>query len=206
MPNSPAMKRRMRCGFWLVMWSVRLPPRWSATHARGSIGAPAVRWLTIRRSMTISDSAQAVSMSPPPIVHSCVWLVPRSSCTSGEAASSAFSGSTTTGSGSYSTKTCSAASRTPYLSEPSTIATACPTYFTVSLASGSVSGDLISTPGGTHAIGSGDSSCTSSAVNTPWTPGAPLAPSVSIETIRACASVDRTTAMCSMPASTMSST
>jgi hypothetical protein len=65
---------------------------------------------------------------------------------------------------------------------------------------------LISTPGGTHAIGSGDSSLTSSAVNTPWTPGADLAPSTSIETIRACASVERTTAMWSMPASTTSST
>jgi hypothetical protein len=74
------------------------------------------------------------------------------------------------------------------------------------LASGSVSGDLISTPGGTHAMGSGDSSRTSSAVNTPWTPGALLAASASIETIFACASGERTIAMCSMPGTTMSST
>ena len=46
----------------------------------------------------------------------------------------------------------------------------------------------------------------SSAVNTPWTPGADFAPEVSIETICACASVERTTAMWSMPGSTMSST
>ena len=77
-----------------------MPPRYSATHARGSIGAPAVRWLTIRRSTITSASFQAASMSPPPIVHSCVWFVPMSSWTSGDAASSAFSGSTTTGSGS----------------------------------------------------------------------------------------------------------
>ena len=42
-------------------------------------------------------------MSPPPIDHSCVWLVPSSAWTSGAPSSSAFSGSTTTGSGSYST-------------------------------------------------------------------------------------------------------
>ena len=145
-------------------------------------------------------------MSPPPIVHSCVWLVPQSSCTSGEEASSAFSGSTTTGSGSYSTNTCSAASRTPYLSVPSTIATAWPTYLTSPLASGQCSADLISTPGGTHAIGIGESSWTSSAVKTPKTPGADRADSPSIVTIFACASVERTIAMWSMPDSTMSST
>ena len=165
-----------------------------------------MRWLTIRRSTMTSDSAHAVSMSPPPIVHSCVWLVPHSSCTSGEAASSAFSGSTTTGSGSYSTKSCSAASRTPYLSVPSTIATGWPTYLTSPLASGQCSADFISTPGGTHAIGIGDSRFTSSPVNTPCTPVAAFAAAVSIETILACASVERTIAMWSMPASTMSST
>ncbi len=53
-------------------------------HTRGSIGVPAVRWLTIRRSTTTSASAHAASMSPPPIDHSCVELVPNSSWTSGE--------------------------------------------------------------------------------------------------------------------------
>ncbi len=145
-------------------------------------------------------------MSPPPIVHSCVWLVPQSSCTSGEPASSAFSGSTTTGSGSYSTNTCSAASRTPYLSDPSTIATGWPTYLTSPLASGQCSADFISTPGGTHAIGIGDSRFTSSPVKTPKTPGADFALSASIVTILACASVERTIAMWSIPERTMSST
>ena len=83
-PNSPAMKRRIRCGFWLVRWIVNMPARYSATQARGSIGAPAVRWLTIRRSTITSASFQAASMSPPPIVHSCVWFVPMSSWTSGD--------------------------------------------------------------------------------------------------------------------------
>src|SRR5829696_6197042 len=136
-------------------------------QARGSIGAPAVRWLTIRRSTTTSASCQAASMSPPPSAHSCVLLVPDSGWTSTESSASAASGSTTAGSGSYSTSTCSAASTTPYLSEPRTIATPCPTYLTLPLASGQCSGDLISTPGGTHAIGSGAARSRSSAVKTP---------------------------------------
>ena len=74
------------------------------------------------------------------------------------------------------------------------------------LASGQCSADFISTPGGTQAIGIGDSRFTSSPVKTPNTPGASFAASVSIETIFACASVERTIAMWSMPASTMSST
>src|SRR6185436_4016240 len=142
-----------------------------------------------------SASAQAASMSPPPIDHSCDWLVPNSSCTSGEPASSAFSGSTTTGSGSYSTMTCSAASTTPYLSVPTTTATGWPTYLTTPLASGHVSGVLTSTPGGIHTIGIGASKLRSSEVKTPCTPVAALAPEVSIETILACASLERTTVM-----------
>src|SRR5215211_302157 len=122
-------------------------------QTRGSIGVPAVRWLTIRRSITTSASAQAASMSPPPIVHSWVWFVPNSSCTSGEPGSSAFSESTTTGSGSYSTSTCSAASTTAYLSSPTTTATPWPTYLTAPLASGQCSGERTSTPGGTQTIG-----------------------------------------------------
>src|SRR5215212_1632493 len=164
-------------------------------HTRGSIGVPAVRWLTIRRSTTTSASAQAVSMSPPPIDHSWVALVPNCSWTSGEPGSSAFSESTTTGSGSYSTSTCSAASTTAYLSSPTTTATPWPTYLTSSLASGQCSGVLISTPGGTHAIGSGDAMSRSAAVKTPWTPGSAAAAEVSIEVILACASGERTTAM-----------
>src|SRR3954463_422925 len=94
-------------------------------------------------------------MSPPSSDHSWVLLVPNSGWTSSEPSFSAASGSTTTGSGSYSTSTCSAASTTPYLSEPSTIATPWPTYLTSSLASGQCSGECSSTPGGTHAIGRG---------------------------------------------------
>ena len=56
-----------------------------------------MRWLTIRRSITTSDSAHAASMSPPPIVHSWTWLVPRSAWTSVSVSLIAFSGSTTTG-------------------------------------------------------------------------------------------------------------
>ena len=74
-------------------------------------------------------------------------------------------------------------------------------------ASGMVSGVLTSTPGGTQAIGHGDSSSMSSPVKTRVDAGRLLrAPSVSIETILACASGDRTIAACSMPGSTTSST
>src|SRR6185295_390571 len=129
-----------------------------------------------------------------------------SSWTSGEPLSSAASGSTTTGSGSYSTTICSAASTTAYLSLPTTAAIGWPTYLTTPLASGHVSGVLTSTPGGIHTIGRGASSLRSSEVKTPCTPGADLAPSVSIDTIVACASVERTTAMYSMPVRVRSST
>ena len=164
-------------------------------QTRGSIGVPAVRWLTIRRSITTSASAHAASMSPPPIDHSCVELVPNSSWTSGEPSSSAFSGSTTTGSGSYSTNTCSAASTTAYLSSPTIATTPWPTYLTSPLASGQCSGERTSTPGGTHAIGRPAPRSRSSPVKTPWMPGSASAADVSIETIFACASGERTTAM-----------
>src|SRR3954449_1956510 len=176
-------------------------------QTRGSIGEPAVRWLTMRRSTTTSASAQAVSMSPPPIDHSCVWLVPSDSWQSCEPSARASSGSQTTGSGSYSTKTCSAASTTPYLLSPMTTATAWPTYLTSPRASGQSSGVLTSTPGGTQAIGIGEArSCRSSPVKTPWTPSYSLAADVSIEVMFACASVERMTAMYSIPERTMSST
>ena len=164
-------------------------------HTRGSIGLPAVRWLTIRRSITTSDSAQAASMSPPSIVHSCVRFVPRSGWTSVAPSSIAFSGSTITGSGSYSISTCSAASMTAYLSSPKTAATPWPTYLTSPLASGQCSGVLISTPGGTQAIGRPEAMSRSSPVRTPWIPGCSSAPEASMETIFACASGERTTAM-----------
>ncbi len=84
---------------------------------------------------------------------------------------------------------------TRYLSSPSTIATPWPTYLTSPLASGQCSGVLISTPGGTHAIGSPEAMSRSSPVKTPNTPGCSRAPEASIEVILACASGERTTAM-----------
>ena len=55
---------------------------------------------------------------------------------------------------------------------------------------------MISTPGGTHAIGSGGGEVeVGSAVKTPWMPGSACAAEVSIEVIFACASGERTTAM-----------
>ncbi len=113
----------------------------------------------------------------------------------------------TTGSGSYSTRTDCAASTTSYLSSPMTIATASPTCLTSPRASGQRSGVFISTPGGAHAIGSGASrSLMSSPVKTPLTPGRASASDASIETIFACASGERTTAMYSIPCRTKSST
>ena len=115
------------CGIWVELHIVSLPWRHSASAPRGSIAAPAVRWLTIRFSTTTSASRNAPSTSPPGSDHSNTLLVPYSSWMIGEPSSSAASGSVTTGSGSYSTITSSAASTTPYLSVPSTTATACPT-------------------------------------------------------------------------------
>src|ERR671922_1063119 len=149
---------RQMCGICVELQRVSLPSRHSASAARGSIAAPAVRWLTIRFSTTTSASRKAASMSPPASDHSNTLLVPNSSWMIGAPSSSACSGSTTTGSGSYSTSTCSAASTTPYLSLPTTTATGWPTYLTTPLASGQVSGVLTSTPGGIQTIGSGASS------------------------------------------------
>src|SRR4051812_34119600 len=159
------------------------------------MAAPAVRWLTIRRSTTTSASASAVSTSPPPSDQSYEWFVPNCSWITGESASSACSGSTTTGSDAYSTKTSSAASTTAYLSSPTTTATGSPTWQTLPRASGQWSGVLTSTPGGTQAIGSGAArSVMSSPVSTSLTPLRPSSADLSIETMLACASVERTIA------------
>ena len=115
------------CGICVELQSVSLPWRHSASEPRGSIAAPAVRWFTIRFSTITSASRNAASTSPPGSDHSNTLLVPYSSWMIGEPGSSAASGSVTTGSGSYSTITSSAASTTPYLSVPSTTATAWPT-------------------------------------------------------------------------------
>ena len=161
----------------------------------------------MRRSITTSHSASFASMSSAPKPHSWVLLVPNWSCTSGEPSSSAFSGSTTAGSESYSTTTCSAASITPYLSSPTTTATGSPTCTTLPRASGQCSGVFTSTPGGTQAIGMPEPrSDMSSPVNTACTPCRASAPDLSIEAILACASVERTKAAWSMPGTTMSST
>src|SRR3954454_20904990 len=119
------------------------------------MAAAAVRYLTTRRPTTTSDSASAVSTSPPPSDQSNEWFVPNCSWITGASESSACSGFTTTGSDSYSMKTSSAASTTAYLSSPTTTATGSPTWQTLPRASGQCSGVLTSTPGGTHAIGSG---------------------------------------------------
>ncbi len=86
-----------------------------------------------------------------------------------------------------------------------TIATGSPTCLTSVRASGQCSGVLTSTPGGTQAIGSGAAKSRSSAVNTPWMPSRSSAAEPSMETIRACASGERTIAACSVPTGSMSS-
>ena len=106
-----ATKRRRKCGIWVVDQIVTCPARSSASTARGSIGAPDVRWLTIRRSTMTSASAKPASRSPPPSDHSWTLFVPIDGWTSASSRSAA-SGSVTTGRGSYSTTTSSAASTT----------------------------------------------------------------------------------------------
>ena len=56
---------RAMCGIWVELQSVSLPWRHSASAPRGSIAAPAVRWLTMRFSTITSASANAPSTSPP---------------------------------------------------------------------------------------------------------------------------------------------
>ena len=145
-------------------------------------------------------------MSPPETAHSWVLLVPNCSQTSGEPSSSAASGSTTAGFGSYSTITFSAASTAPYLSRATTTATGSPTHLTSPLFSGMWSGVLTSTPGGAQTIGIPPPKLRSSAVKTPITPGCAAASEVSIEVIAACASVERTNAACIVPGMCRSST
>ena len=64
---------------------------------------------------------------------------------------------------------------------------------------------MTSTPGGTQAIGNGAARSTSLPVKTATTPGYSLAADVSIETIFACASGERTNAAHSWPVTLMSS-
>ncbi len=66
-------------------------------------------------------------------------------------------------------------------------------------------GLLTSMPGGTQAIGSGAARSRSWPVKTACTPGAALAAEVSIETIFACASGERTNDAHSCPVTLMSS-
>ena len=158
--------------------------------------------------MTVtSASASAAAKSPPDTAHWWVMLVPNSSHTSGEPSSSAFSGSTTAGLASSSAMTMSAASMAWPLVSAITTATGSPTCLTWPCLIGQCSGTLISTPGGSQAMGSGPriTSVRSSWVYTATTPGAALASEVSIETMSAWASGERTTAMCSIPGRTMSS-
>ena len=207
MPSMPENTKRAMCGIWVVDHSVRSSPRASATEQRGSIGAPEVRWFTKRCSTVTSASARPASMSPPPTAHSCVLLVPNCSQTSGEPSSSAASGSTTAGFGSYSTITSSAASTAACRLVATTTATGSPTCFTSPRLSGQCSGVLISTPGGAQTMGSGPakSPAMSSPVSTATTPLRSFAADVSIEVIVACASGERTTTRCSMPGRLMSS-
>ena len=203
----PASRKRAMCGICVDEYSATLSPRVSPTQPRGSIGAPEMRWLGTRCLTTTSASASAAAKSPPATAQWWVALVPNSSHTSGEPSSSAFSGSTTAGSGSRSAITRSAASMAWPLLSASTTAIASPTCLTWLPDSGQFSGTLISTPGGSQAIGSGAliRSARSSLVNTATTPGMPRASSASIEVMLACASGERTTDMCSIPGRTMSS-
>ena len=134
---------------------MRPSPRGSAIEQRGSIGVPEVRWLTKRFVTVTSASASAASMSPPDTPHSWVLLVPKLSHTSGAPSSSAASGSTTAGFGSYSTITSSAASTAAPRLAATTTATGSPTCLTSPRLSGQWSGLLTSTPGGFHTDASG---------------------------------------------------
>ena len=182
------------------------PARHSATTPRGSIAAPAVRWLTIRARprRRRRERGLDVPAGQRPLEH----LVGAEVLVDDRAPSlSAASGSVTTGSGSYSTTTSSAASTTAYLSSPMTTATGLADVPTLPRASGQCSGTLTSTPGGTQTIGQRRGQVAHVLAGEDRVDaGARRAAAVSIEMIRACASGERTIAANSIPARTMSST
>ena len=206
-PRTPDSTKRAMCGTCVVECRTSFSPRGSPTEQRGSIGAPDVRWLAKLCSMVTSASARAASKSPPATAHSCVLLVPNCSQTSGAPSSSALTGSTTTGLGSYSTMTSSAASSAAPLLVATTTATGSPTCLTSPRLSGQFTGVLISTPGGaqTIAIPPAKSPAMSSPVSTATTPVRSLAAVASIDVIAACASGERMIAACSVPGRLMSS-
>ena len=114
-----------------------------------------MRWLTIRRSTITSASAKPASRSPPPSDHSWTLFVPTSSWTSDLVLQGRLGvdddrqrlvlDDDVLGGVDDGVAVVADDRRRP----------ASPTWLTLPLASGQCSGVLTSTPGGTHAIGSG---------------------------------------------------
>jgi hypothetical protein len=116
-----------------------IPPVWgsgAARAARGSIGIPASRWLTIRCLITRWARAKAPSGSPAFMLLTCSMLLGVSSKSSGAPDAIASKGSLTAGSGSQSTVTAAAPSTAISSETATTAATASPTWRTRSVDSG----------------------------------------------------------------------
>jgi hypothetical protein len=155
--------------------------------------------------MTWSASANARSTSPADCSIWAMLFVPSDSSRSGAPGSSAFSGSTTAGSGSHSTSTRSRPSSARYGVVATTTATGSPTWRTVSVASGLRLAVSTSSRIGPVATRSPMSSLRSAPVNTATTPSSASAADVSIAVTRAWACGLRTKEAWSIPGSAMSS-
>ena len=185
---------------WVQLCSVTCPLAASNSPiaARGSIGLATRRLLMIRTLVTWAAPASAVSTaSGSPCCQSKARLAGTSSCTRGLPGSAAVSVSTTAGSDLYSTATSSAASLAWVRVSATTNATWSPTWRTRSTQSTGRSGLMPSEPS-RLTIGTAQgsvlvpSASISAPVITASTPGARFASEVSMLTILAWASGERT--------------
>ena len=124
MSNSEASPPRTEIVAWVESQTVSSPdtPSQRAAMARHSIGAAVERSSRTRTVVVCSAAAKAASASPLSWTKCAATLFGMSSWTGGAPSAIAFSRSSSTGSGSYSTSTTEHASSAVYLSTATTIA------------------------------------------------------------------------------------
>ncbi len=200
-PVTSASAARTPKGVCVVdQWVSRPSSPQAAAAARTSSGQGARRWLTMSRLTTTSQPSKNDGSSSPPT--EAATLVPASGKSS-TSPSSASLGCTTGGSGSYSTSISSVASTACSRDSATTTATGSPTKRTMPVASigRAIASGTIPSPG----LRSG-SSPMSSPLSTSSTPGAASAAEVSMDSMRAWATGERTKARTAAPGRLTSST
>ena len=163
-----------------------------------SMGVGANRWLTNRARITTSASSSAPGSVA--TVYSMAALLPCSGNSTGASGSRARTGSITVGSGSYSTRTDSAASTACALESATTTTMGSPTKRTTP--SASIGRANVSGTSSASFIGGSPRSVP---VNTQLTPGIPRASSREMLRTRACAMKERTKTAWSAPSAGTSS-